>query len=281
MSIEMSVLDWIAVKDNPRQRNTEKRAKQARLKHLSKYQKVHRCVFAATHNGDILCKIDGHTRAMLWQMGELESPPDGKVEVVLIEVSGMNEAKELYDMMDAQLSVKKPSDNIYGACRELGFRLDSFLLRGCAFNTQLKIATTGKKFSGNTYAMVREWKKELIALDQLALSSQNTILISVMLTAIRLDGSVQAGEFFRNLDKNNGSKTNQGYDGIELLSQVLKIRRAEGRTAGWDNLLQICGQSWNAYQMWKDGKRCKGTSLKIADFNQVVCELNQTNTNKK
>jgi hypothetical protein len=281
MAVEMSVLDWISIKDNPRQRNTERRAKSARRKHLASYQKIHRIVFAASRKGDVLCKLDGHTRALLWQLGELESPPDGKVEVVLIEVANIEEAKQIYDMMDAQPSVKKPSDNIFGACRELGFRLDSFLLRGCAFNTQLKIATTGKRFTGDSYAMVREWKDELIALDKMALSSQNTILISVMLTAIRMDGTEKPCEFFRSLERNEGVKTSAGYDGIELLSRVMAVRRAEGRTAGYDNLVQICGQAWTAYQMWKDGKRRKNTSLAIADFTRVVTDLNQSRKNTK
>lgn len=280
MAIEMSVTDWIDVQDNPRQRNTEKRAKAARRKHLAEYQKVHRVVLAATHDGDILCKLDGHTRSLLWQMGELGCPPDGKVEVVLIEVSGIEEAKSIYDMLDSQTSVKKPCDNIYGACRELGFRLDSFLLRGCAFTTQLKIATTGKRFKGDNYAMVREWKNELIALDKAALSSQNTILLSVMLTAIRIDGVEKASEFFRKLERNEGVKTSQGYDGVELLSRVMAIRRAEGRTAGYENLMQICGQAWTAYQMWKDGKRRKTTSLPIVDFTRVVTDLNQSRSDK-
>lgn len=272
--IELSVQDWINVKDNPRQRNTEKRAKSARRKHLAKYQKIHRVVFAATKDGEVLCKLDGHTRALLWQSGDLECPPDGKVEVVLIEVSGLKEAKDIYDMLDAQQSVKQPADNVYGACRELGFRLDSFLLRGCAINTQLKIATTGKKFAGNTYAMVREWKPELIAIDQMALSSQNTILISVLLVACRMDGTEKAGEFFTRLDKNEGTKTTQGYDGVELLSRVLQVRRAEKRTAGYDNLMQICGQAWSAYEMWKHDKRRKNTSLPLGDFLRIVADWN-------
>ena len=275
--IEMSVLQWIEVPDNPRQRNTEKRAKIALKRHLKKYQKPHRVVFAACKDGIVLCKIDGHTRALLWKCGELETPPNGKVEVVLFDVSGLSEAKELYDMLDAQVTVKKPSDNVFGACRELGFRLDSYLLRNCAFATQLKIATSGKRFCGDVHSMVNEWKSELIALDNLALSSQNTILISVMLNAIRIDGVEKAGEFFRKVEKNEGIKSNRGYDGIELLARVLEIRRAEGRTAGYDNLMSICGQAWSAYEIWKSGQTRKTLKLPITDFTAVVASLNVKN----
>lgn len=273
--ISMSVTDWISVPDNPRQRNTEKRAKIARVRHLSKYQKPHRVVFAAVKDGAILCKLDGHTRALLWESGILETPPDGRVEVVVFEVSGLQEAKELYDMCDSQSVSKKPSDNIFGACRELGFRLDSYLLRGCAFATQLKIASSGKKFSGDVYKLVKDWKKELIALDQMAFTSKHTILISVMLTAIRHDGADVCGEFFNKLEGNEGVKSASGYDGIELLARTLDVRRAEGRTAGYDNLMNICGQAWSAYEMWKKGNVRKTSNLPIADFTKVVVELNK------
>jgi hypothetical protein len=279
--LEMSVTDWIAVDDNPRQRNTEKRAERAKRKHLSTYQKIHRVVFAATKDGNVLCKLDGHTRALLWESGELECPPDGKVCVVLIEVSGLKEAKDIYDMMDAQMSVKNPSDNIFGATRELGFRLCSPLLRGCAFNTQLKIASSGKRFAGDSYAMVRDWKSELIALDSMNLSSKNTILISVMLFACRVDGHEMALKFFGQLDNDGGIKTSEGYDGVELLSRVLAVRRAEGRTAGYDNLMQICGQAWSAYQTWKAGKRRKNVSLPVVDFSKVIADFNTTKKGTK
>ena len=272
--IEMSVMDWADVPDNPRQRNTEKRAKAARSRHLSSYQKLHRVVFAASKNGSVLCKLDGHTRSLLWILGELDAPPCGTVEVVLIEVSGLSEAKQIYDMLDAQPATKKPSDVVFGACRELGFRLDSYLLRQCAFATQLRIATTGKRFQGDVYAMVKEWKPELIDLDKIGLSSQNTILIAVMLTAIRSDGVKLAGEFFSRLEKNEGVKTSSGYDGVELLSRVMSLRRAEGRTAGYDNLMQVAGQAWTAYQMWISGGTRKNASLPIADFSKVVADLN-------
>lgn len=272
--LEMSVSEWVAVPDNPRQRNTEKRAKAAKVRHLKKYEAIHKVVFAAALNGTVICKLDGHTRGLLWQKGELECPPDGKVQVVLIPVSGISEAKRIYDMLDSQPTVKKPSDNIYGAARELGFRMDSHLLRSCAFNTALKIASSGKKFRGNTYAMVSDWKGELIALDKACLTSQNTILIAVMLTACRIDGPDRAIPFFLAVDKNEGTKTSGGYDGVECLIQIMKVRRAQGRTAGYDNLMQICGQAWTAYQMWKNGSRCKTARLAIADFTSVVNSAN-------
>ena len=268
--IEMSVQDWIAVKDNPRQRDTAKRAKIASRKHLQEYCKIHRFVYAASRNGSILCKLDGHTRAMLWQDGELDTPPDGKVSVCLIDVADMAEAKEVYDQLDSRISVKKPADDLFGACREARVTLNSSLLNSCTFSTQLKLAETGRKFSGDIHSLVRDWKTELIALDSLGMTRTYTILIGVMLVAIRRDGIEKAGEFFVALDKAEGTKTSAGYDGVQLLHEMYKVRKAEGRTAGWDNLVQICGQAWTAYELFKRGKRKMRSSLSIADFNAII-----------
>ena len=278
--IEMSVSDWSKVPDNPRQRDTIKRAKNASRKHLKSYSKLHRVVFAATHNGSLLCKLDGHTRACLWDSGELETPHCGKVLVCLFEVASTEEAKELYDQLDSNSAVKKPSDMIFGAARELGFCLNSHLLRSCAFANQIKIATSGKKFSGNIYEMIKDWQKELQWLDAMAMTSGNTILISVMLVAIRLDGVVKAAEFFSMLDSDKGTKIDGSSDGIQLVSSMLKVRRAEGRTSGYENLIQICGQVWTGYGIWKRGETKKRDFLAIADFNAVVQTMNATAKHK-
>lgn len=270
--IEMPLNDWIDLKDNPRQRDTQRRAKRAIVKHLKQYQKVHRFVFAATKDGSVICKLDGHTRAFLWGCGELSPPPEGTVIVNLIEVKSMAEAKMIYDQLDSQPSVKKPSDTVFGACRENGFRLNSHLLRGCSFATQLKIATSGKRFTGDIYKMVAGWKHELLELDSWEMTSNYTILIAVMLTAARRDGHT-AKEFFKRLDMDEGVKTSKGYDGVQLLHELMLVRRSEGRTAGYENLMQICGQAWTAYELFKANKIQKRSTLKMQSFTDVVASL--------
>jgi len=262
--IEMSVQDWIDVKDNPRQRNTERRANLAKTKHLSKYEAPHRFVFAAIRNGDVLCKLDGHTRAMLWSLGELELPPDGKVTVCLIEVSSYADAKHYYDCLDAGAATKQPCDTVFGATRENKFRLRSSLLRSCTFTTQLKIADSGKKFSGDINALVKKWKPILLSLDSLGLGSGFTVLISAMLLSIKRDGVEVAGPFWKGLDQDSGTKTAAGMDGIEALRRHIENRRAEKRVSGYDNLIDIVSRSLTAYSAWKDGRRIK--TLRTSDL---------------
>lgn len=271
--ITMSLADWENVPDNPRQRNTERRAKEASRKHLSKYSKTHEMVTAAVKDGNIICKLDGHTRSYLWSIGKLEGPKSGKVLVQLIDVESIAEAKELYDQIDSGKALKKPSDIVYGACRENNFELSSPLLRACQFITQLKVADSGNKFCGDPYLLVRRWKSVLMELDALNLSSNYTVLIALMLIAIRKDGVENAGPFFQMLDKDAGIKDSRGPDGILALKLHMDIRRAEGRTAGYDNLIDILKRGYTCYSEWRKGRRVK--SLKSSD--EVMDVINSFN----
>lgn len=270
--MEMSVSDWIAVPDNPRQRNTIRRANSAVRGHLSHYEKIHQVVFAATMNDVVRWKLDGHTRAYLWAEGLMDTPPDGKVLVILIPVRNVAEAKEVYDQLDCQNALKQPSDIIYGATREHKFQLSSPLLRSCTFTTQLKIAQTGRSFSGHPGTLVKAWRDELIQLDKLNLSSNYTIMIAVMLLSIRRDGIESAGPFWKLLDDNAGVKDKGKMDGPEALHQMIDLRRAEGRTAGYENLIQICSSAWDAYSSWTHGRMVRRLRRSI-DFQSVVNEI--------
>ena len=104
------------------------------------YKAPHSYVYAASKKGDILCKIDGHTRDELWQCGELERPPSGKVDAILIEVNDLVEAAELYELYDSRNAVKSSSDEVSGSCREVGLDLVSPLLRRHDFSTALRQA---------------------------------------------------------------------------------------------------------------------------------------------
>ena len=233
--LNMSVSDWMEVPDNPRQRDTERRAEYGRRKHLATYAKPHEFVYAATKNGEILCKLDGHTRAFLWMSGDLEHPPSGSVTVLLIPVQGMSEAKEIYEQLDSPVAYKRVCDSVFGATREQKFRLKSSLLAKCQFGTQLKMADSGK-FAGDAAKLVKKWKSELLVIDSWNLPKVYPTLISAMLLSVRSDGVDLSGEFWNGLTEDKGTKTNAGADGIELLKRHMEIRKVEGRTAGYDNV---------------------------------------------
>jgi hypothetical protein len=254
-TLTMSVSEWIDVPDNPRQRNTEKRANYAVRYHLKEYSPLHRFVFAAILNDAVVCKLDGHTRALLWEKGMLQTPPEGTVVVNLIRVKSMTEAKHYYNQLDNSRACKRPSDEVYSACNENGFTLTSALLRSCQFKVGLQIAENGKKVEGEVFPLVKKWKSHLIALDKLSLTSNYTILIPVMLRSIARDGVEMAGPFWEKLDANAGTKTEKHKDAVQALYAMMEVRRSNGATSGYDNLIVIANKAWTCYAAYRVGKK--------------------------
>jgi hypothetical protein len=241
----------------------------ARRNHLGAYSKLHDYVFAATKNGLVLCKLDGHTRSYLWSRGELAAPAGG-VQVLLIEVSGMAEAKRLYDQLDNPVAVKKPRDVIFGATRENHFQLRSGLLQPCRFGVQLRMVTGGDATPQDRAKFVKLWKPELIMLDSFGLSSKYSTLIGVMLLTVAMDGGTIPGDFWKAVDSDSGTKDSRGMmDGIEAIVRHIEIRRAETKMTGFDNLDDMSRRGLCAYLAWKDGRKVRALSH-AKDYDDIL-----------
>jgi len=260
--IKMSVKEWSVVPENPRQRDTTKRAKYARSKHLKEPHYIHRYVFAATRKGKLVCKLDGHARSYLWEHGQLPPPSDGIVEVMCVEVRSLKEAAAIYSKFDNPRAVESVSDSIYGFAKENKFGLASKLLSGCKFANQLRLADgffrgTRGNSQRDLERVVKEWKPYLLDLDSLGLSSKYKTLIGFMLIVIRKDGLGLASKFLSLLDGNHGTKNSKGMDGVECLHEHIKIRKLEKRMTGYGNLYDMTDSAWTAYNMWQSNKRAK------------------------
>jgi hypothetical protein len=251
--ITMSIAQWAEVSDNPRQRDTERRAEFGRRNHLAEYHKTHDYVYAAVLKGDVFCKLDGHTRSYLWSRGDLDPPPSGQVQVLLIDVINKQEAMDIYDELDSIKAFKRVSDRVFGATREHGFRLRSSLLNGCKFGTQIKLAETGT-YSGDAWSLIKRWKATLLDLDALNLPKKYPTLISAMLLSIRRDA-------------------------VQALVHHMDIRKAEGRTAGYENVSDILARAWYAYEAWLDGKRVK--RLGCAKIGAVIESIQKERSAKR
>ncbi len=109
--ITMSTTDWIAVPDNPIQRNTQERAKRAN--HLVVFEPVHAEVSMAMLPDGSRFKIDGHTRAHKWASGDVKNAPrqvevkvygflhDGAEAVPFWQSYSNNEGRKSRTHMDA------------------------------------------------------------------------------------------------------------------------------------------------------------------------------------
>ena len=252
---KMTVKDWINVPDNPRQRDTVKHARKSRRAHLGSLEDPHQVVCAAMVDGEIKWKLDGHTRAYLWENGELEAPR-GKLTVLCFSVKNVSEAKNLYCMFDNPSATENANDRLSGACREHGVALASPCLRSHTFVVALQCAT-GYKEARREYDYVKIWRKELQELDSWDLGKMHSSLVALALVLIANEQGAQAQEFFKKFDDDEGTKTEAGSDGVQVLVSHFIERQASRTTAGWDNIEDLFERAYTCFNAYVDGRRMK------------------------
>jgi len=268
---KMSVQKWIEVPDNPRQRDTEDRMSRWLRTRSSRYCEPHCDVVAAAIDGQLVCKIDGHTRAGLWEAGKLDLPPGSKVSVMVKTVRDLHHAAELYDLYDSPFAVETVTDRVFGACREHGITLRSTLLRKHRFALALKFAQN----AGNSWKridvgpLVAYWKPELMMVDSWSLSSGLGPLITMALWASCLDGN-KANDFFRGVLGDGGEKANGEMDGVAALAAHLDVRRAQQLMNGGENIRDLLRRGYNAYTHWKNKESIRvRTGLRGMDIDNI------------
>jgi len=253
---KMSVQDWIELPDNPRQRDTVSHAKKAKKRHLAELSATHEVVSAAMVGGELVCKLDGHTRAFLWASGELRRPK--KVTVHFYSCADMEEAKSLYSHFDNQSAVEGARDKITGACRENGIVLSSPMLKTYKFAVALQQASgfKGRK-KGQEYRLVKLWKEELLEVDSWGLRDFHTAIKALALVLVA-NKREKVKEFFTLLDAGAGTREKaDGYDGVMLLMMHLDDCKARGSTSGWDNIAAMFETAYTCYALFLKGKRLK------------------------
>jgi len=256
----MSVAEWIDIPDNPRQRDTERHADQWRRTRDMENKQPHEDVVAAAKDGDILCKLDGHTRAFLWASGELDQPQLGCVSVTLKQVQNLAEAADMYELYDPIIAAKSINDRLFGACNENGFRLVSPLLRMYNFATALSVADavwkTRKKIDPN--AAVLRWKDELKAIDLWGIGRIPCALVAGCLLLAATEPIEYPREFFTLVASDGGTKNADGtFDGVEALCRHIETRRYQKRMSGYDNIIDVVGRVLTAYAAWKEQRTIK------------------------
>jgi hypothetical protein len=258
----MTVAQWIAVADNPWQRDTLKRLRTAVKKHLRDFFPTHWVVFAA-RVGRVLYKLDGHTRAKRWESkGAL--PPDGKVLVIIFDFPDLASLDlttsadpdmtpekmaldPFYHAMDSKLAVETSKDLLAGAIRALEIEptavdkdglptFNSPLLKSAGIATGLQAAHTTvfqatMKPSGEgaqVYDIAAEWKPEIVLIEKVGASGLRFTsgYVSAMLISMRRDGE-DAVEFWTMHQANAGMKQGTRYDVLGLLEKFQMERRVQ------------------------------------------------------
>lgn len=248
-TVSMSIFEWAAVNDNPRQRDTDARAKKALKNHLAKLEVTHTVVHAAELPNGRLFKLDGHTRGFLWATGRLSDP--GQLAVVIYPASDLGEVKRLYDHFDSKDSVETSTDKIRGGMNEHGLVLKTpFLARG-NIATALKLC---QQIVGSSnwerHDMIGDWKRELELLDSISPPGGRfpSGVLAGALVALRKDDRA-ALEFFGRYSLDLGTKSGREMDAVEALWSQIKHRKS----SKINDHVGDCGKTLAAYERYKSG----------------------------
>lgn len=233
---KMKVSDWIKVMDNPIQRDTEKHA--AKAKHLLTPLSIHAIVCAAQLPDGRLVKLDGHTRALLWKRNQVRHPPE--LEVNIIDVADMEEAKRLYQTLDSKEALETVTDKVSGAFGEHNFHPESALLKRGSIASALRMCWSihrsgsiaggdrAVRSSFSIYEAVEEFSNEIFALDAYDLKSSSTSsgIVAAFILTHRKHGA-KILPFWTAVFANGGTKCDGKMDAVQALNELVLSRRGK------------------------------------------------------
>jgi hypothetical protein len=244
----MTPAEWAEVPNNPRQRDTEKRAMQA--KHLYRLEAAHLLVHMAEWPGG-RCKLEGHTRAKVWS-DRPEIAPE-QLDVRVYVVADIEEAKRLYGHFNSKEEGETATDRVFGAMRECDIEPQSTLIRQARFSNAVRSAygyvcgmsvnssgTHSSAKHSSVYEAVEEFRAEILALDLLDLSKHKAYgpVLCCYFMGYRKHGS-QVNEFFARYASDAGVKDGKHKDCVQLFAEAMDAFRLVG-SAGFEPFNEAC-----------------------------------------
>jgi hypothetical protein len=263
-TVEMPVSEWIAMPDHPRQRDTERHSRKSHWK-LARgargpVAEALRWVIAADLAGT-LYKVDGHTRAYLWDNQGLPVPKT--VFATIYRCKSISDVNEVYGVFDTQVASETLYDQVTGAFREQGLDLKSKRLRAGTIVDALSIARraqAGGKEDFDLYEAVAYFAQELRLLDSVDPQPDqfHTGVVSAALLALALNSN--SLKFFARLAtmKVPDSKTSKKKEVIDPVEDVLwNIAKIKKEKTGWKPEVQmaLCATTLGAIESWKKGEK--------------------------
>lgn len=246
---KMTPEQWIKVLPNPRQRPTEAHAAKAIKKHLKNYSVTQDAVFAAALPGGKLFKLDGHTRALLWEQGLLAKPPCVYVRVYLAK--NMDEVKELYSHFDTTSQTETTMDMTGGAFNENSLTITSGLIKYKANTSAFRKLVIGEK---PIYQIISAWKREIEALDQIGFAKNSIRSGGVLgaLVLLRFYPLESVVAYLTQIQQDAGIKDQRGLDAVQMFRK-LNEAKLDGHPERqvWD----LAGRMAALYQGFLAGKR--------------------------
>jgi hypothetical protein len=244
----MTPAEWAEVPDNPRQRDTEKRAMQA--KHLYRLEASHLLVHMAEWPGG-KCKLEGHTRSKVWSNNPEIAPE--QIDVRTYVVADLEEAKRLYGHFNSKEEGETATDRLFGAMRECWIEPQSTLIRQARFSNAVRTAygyAFGMSMNGvapcggakhiSVYEAVIEFQPEILALDLLDLSKHKAygpVLCCYFMAHRKHGGNVN--EFFARYARDAGHKQGKHKDCVQLFADAMESFRLVG-SSGFEPFNESC-----------------------------------------
>jgi hypothetical protein len=293
----MPVDEFFAILDNPRQRDTVRHAKKAQKAHLKEPAEIHKHVDVAVLPDGDMVKLDGHTRAYLWQLGRLESPPF--VVVKLRAAKDMAEAMEMYLEYDNPEQGETVSDKAGSAAGAGGLPLDSALLRSAKYISALCLAKNGNIDSRATagdgvYRLFAHFREELISLDSINPKGEKFVggVMAAALITISRHGKRALG-FWDLYNRDMGTKDGRDKDAVQMLTEMVYMRRIQKTLSSRHNVVDTCSKAIAACEKWLKGETYSGgikgvdvmayvkaskTRTFPAEFREAVNRFNERNS---
>jgi len=252
--------EFVGLPDNPRQRDTEKRARKAHQKHLKTYIPPHGHVFAAEINGRLVCKLDGHTRSYLWSQNNGYYKPS-VVTLTVYPCDNMADAADLYSTFDNALATETALDRMSGALRENGISLKSSLFSK-GFSTALKIAASSYGKGKDEYVLVKEWRHVIIEIDSWGLphgpfKGSGLVSLALVTVAANRHDLSEVKDFYTSYASNLGSKQGGLMCGVQALTEHMSWRRENDRMTGFDNIHGMMSKGLSCLNAWCQNQRIK------------------------
>ena len=263
-TVEMPVSEWIAMTDHPRQRDTERHSRKSHWKLARRAQgpvaETLRWVIAADFTGT-LYKVDGHTRAYLWDNKLLPVPKT--VFATIYRCQTISDVNEVYGVFDTQIASETLYDQVTGAFREQGLTIKSKRLRAGTIVDALSIARraqAGGKEDFDLYEAVAYFAQELRLLDSVDPQPDqfHTGVVSAALLALAL--TPKTLDFFARLAtmKVPAATVPKKKDVLDPLERVLwNIAKIKKDKTGWkpDIQMDLCTATLAAIDAWRKGDK--------------------------
>lgn len=297
----MTLAEWAQIEDNPRQRNTEERAKKAR--HLETRIEDQEVVKMAVLPGGRRIKIDGHTRLFFWQHLRPDLAP-AMLLVIAYRARDFTHVCALYDANDSAAALETSDDKVFGSYRENEFAPTSPFLQRCRITTGMKLAyghathiNWAEIAALGVHEITRFWLPELRLIDELRPNPNyfgSPVMAAALMTlrkyAIDFSAQHRPGQkslmgrptrdwasdvldFWDRYNRNLGDKDGKEIDPVEALRRLVdQTREGQNKRATRDFMLAravACVERSLAYKKYVSGNN-GGVTVKGVDLSSYL-----------